>query len=99
MDPQRYREVVSYDADERFERFQTEVVAGLTEIAAGNRGRKVAVACHGGVINVWTAHVIGLPPRLFFNPFYTSINRFLIAGTGEQSILSLNEQSHLHEHG
>ena len=99
MDPQRYREVVSYDADERFERFQTEVVAGLTEIAAGNRGRKVAVACHGGVINVWAAHVIGLPPRLFFNPFYTSINRFLIAGTGEQSVLSLNEQSHLHEHG
>ena len=99
MDPQRYREVVSYDADERVERFQTEVVDGLTEIAAGNRGRKVAVACHGGVINVWAAHVIGLPPRLFFNPFYTSINRFLIAGTGEQSVLSLNEQSHLHEHG
>ena len=97
-DPDRFRELANYADNARFYEFQTGVVDALTGVAADNRGRRVAVACHGGVINVWAAHVIGLAPRLFFNPFYTSINRFLIASTGEQSVLSLNDQSHLHEH-
>src|SRR5512146_3095291 len=45
--------------------FQSMVVAALEEIIGGNRGRRVAVFCHGGVINVWTAHVLGMQPRLF----------------------------------
>lgn len=98
-DPDRFRELANYAGDPRFDKFQGAVVDALTKVAADNQGRRVAVACHGGVINVWAAHVVGLSPRLFFNPFYTSINRFLVASTGEQSVLSLNDQSHLHDHG
>ena len=40
-------------------------------------GKTVAVTCHGGVVNVWAAHVLGLPSKMFFNPYYTrpSISR------------------------
>jgi probable phosphoglycerate mutase len=55
------------------------------------------VTCHGGVINIWTAHVIGMPPRFFFYPDYTSIHRYLCAGTGQKTVRVLNEAVHLGE--
>ena len=47
--------------------------------------------CHGGVVNVWAANVLGMPVRLFVNVDYASISRFMCASTGERNILSLNE--------
>jgi probable phosphoglycerate mutase len=55
----------------------------------------VAVFCHGGVINVWTAHVLGLAPRLFFEPGYTSVHRYMCARSGQRNVLALNERGHL----
>jgi len=75
--------------------FQKLVVAALEEIIAANQGRRVAVYCHGGVINVWTAHVLGMPPRLFFEPGYTSVHRYLCARSGERNVVALNERAHL----
>ena len=48
-------------------------------------------------MNAWAAHVLGLEPTLFFQPAYTSVSRFLAAGSGERSVLSLNETAHLRE--
>jgi probable phosphoglycerate mutase len=59
----------------------------------------VAVFCHGGVINAWAAHVLKMPPRLFFNPTYASVSRFSCARTGQRSIITLNEHTHLAELG
>lgn len=75
--------------------FQKMVVAALEEIIAGHPGQKVAVFCHGGVINVWTAHVLGMEPRLFFEPGYTSIHRYMCARSGQRNVVSLNERAHL----
>ncbi len=77
------------------EQFNRGVLEGIEEIIRVNPGKRVAVVCHGGVINAWTAHVLGLEFRLFFGPGYTSINRFLAAGSGERSLESLNETAHL----
>ena len=55
----------------------------------------MAVFCHGGVINVWAAHVLGMKPRVFFEADYTSINRFICARSGQRSVVSLNERAHL----
>ncbi len=77
--------------------FRDEVVAGIEEIIAAHPGQRVAVFCHGGVINVWTAHVLGLAPRLFFQPGYTSLNRYACSRRGERGVVSLNEQPHLAE--
>lgn len=85
-----------YEDENAFMRFAGIAVSTLEQIIAENRGKKVAVVCHGGVINVWSAHVIGMAPRLFFNPNYTSINRYMAAGSGERSIITLNQDVHLH---
>lgn len=81
--------------DINFPLFCESVITTLNEIVSNHRGETVAVVCHGGVINVWTAHVIGLDPRMFFNPNYTSINRFMGASSGERSIITINEHTHL----
>jgi probable phosphoglycerate mutase len=77
--------------------FQKTAVAALEAIVGDNGGRRVAVFCHGGVINVWTAHVLGMAPRLFFEPSYASVHRYLCAGTGERNLVSLNDTSHLQD--
>lgn len=75
--------------------FQTTVVAAMEEIIAAHPGQRVAVFCHGGVINVWAAHVLGMEPRVFFEAEYTSVNRFLCARSGQRAVVSLNERAHL----
>lgn len=77
--------------------FSLTVVTALEEIVDSHPGKRVTVFCHGGVINVWTAHVLGMPPRLFFEPDYTSIHRFMCARSGQRNVLSLNERAHLRE--
>jgi len=77
--------------------FQHTVVAALEAIIGDNAGRRVGVFCHGGVINVWTAHVLGMTPRLFFEPDYTSLHRYLCASSGERNLVSLNETAHLRQ--
>lgn len=77
--------------------FQAKVVDTLEGIIAANSGRTVAVFCHGGVINVWTAHVLEMKPRLFFEPVYTSVHRYLCARSGQRNIVSLNDTAHLRD--
>ena len=75
--------------------FQKAVVDTLEDVIATNPSRTIAVFCHGGVINVWTAHILGMAPRLFFEPGYASIHRYLCARSGQRNLVSLNERAHL----
>lgn len=77
--------------------FQATVVETLEGIVEANSGRRVVVFCHGGVINVWTAHVLGMAPRLFFEPDYTSVHRYMCARTGQRNVVCLNDRGHLRE--
>jgi probable phosphoglycerate mutase len=83
--------------DESEEAFRTRVVATMEDIIANHGGQRVAVVCHGGVINGYISHILGLDSfvRGFFYPNYTSINRIAAASTGERSIVTINETSHL----
>jgi probable phosphoglycerate mutase len=97
VDYPRWRALMErgYDNQVDFDEFCHRVITAMERIVQDNPGKKVAIVCHGGVINVWTSHVIGFAPRLFFNPDYTSINRFMAAGSGERSVISLNLATHL----
>lgn len=97
LDPERWLRLMKGDLDVDMGAFAETVISTLEEIVQSHRGHRVAVTCHGGVINVWTAHVIGFAPRMFFNPDYTSINRFQCASSGERSVITLNEAVHLRE--
>lgn len=96
-DYETWRQLVQggYEAMPNFAAFQVDVISALGEIAANHAGDRVLVVCHGGVINVWAGEVIGIGPRLFFEPGYTSINRFRVARSGQRSVVSLNELAHL----
>lgn len=86
----RWREV-----PEQPEHFQAVVVAAVERIVAAHPRQRVAVVCHGGVINAYAAHVLGIADPLFFLPRYTSISRVFAASTGERSVASLNETAHV----
>jgi probable phosphoglycerate mutase len=85
----------NYDIDPAT--FQAGVVAAIERVIAANPGKVVAVVCHGGVINAYLAHVLGIDKLLFFEPAYTSISRVVAARTGERSVASLNERAHLRD--
>ena len=98
-DYEQWKVLVSggYAAEVDFLAFRGEVVTGVEQIIADNPGRRVVVFCHGGVINAWAAHVLGMKPQLFVDVSYTSVNRFWAASSGERSLGSLNEAAHLRD--
>ena len=95
-DYEQWKVLVSggYAAEVDFLAFRGEVVTGVEQIIADNPGRRVVVFCHGGVINAWAAHVLGMKPQLFIDVSYTSVNRFWAASSGARSLASLNEAAH-----
>lgn len=82
------------EVPERPEHFHAMVVDAVEQIVAAHPGERVAVVCHGGVINVYTGHVLGLAEPLFFLPAYTSISRVFASRDGTRGIGSLNETAH-----
>jgi 2,3-bisphosphoglycerate-dependent phosphoglycerate mutase len=86
-----------WGADESEVDFRDRVVSSIEAIIAGHGGQRVAVVCHGGVINGYLSHILGLDTfaRGFFYPNYTSINRVAAASSGERSVVTVNETSHL----
>ena len=88
--------------ENRLEEYATEgaawrdsVIAAMGRIIAAHPGQRVAVVCHGGVVNVFAANVLDLERELFFEPEYTSITRVAASRQGVRSIASLNETAHL----
>jgi probable phosphoglycerate mutase len=81
--------------------FTLRAVPAIEAIVERHPGERVAVICHGGVINVYLAHVLGLAPgsSMFFYPNYTSISRVVAARDGRRTIVTVNETSHLRNTG
>ena len=82
------------------ELFRAAVVGAVERVIAANAGpRVVAVVCHGGVINNYVGHVLGIERPLWFEPRYTSITRIAASRSGIRSVVSLNETAHLRGSG
>jgi 2,3-bisphosphoglycerate-dependent phosphoglycerate mutase len=95
---ERYMKIMRGELDGEVdpETFREVVAVAVERIIEAHPGNTVAIVCHGGVINAWASHVLGLPDPLFFEPFYTSVNRFLASSRGHRSVVSLNDLGHLH---
>lgn len=95
----RWQEIVDGgyfgDGDLTPEAFQSTVVDAVEQIISDNAGGVAAVVCHGGVINAYLAHILGLDTLLFFEPTYTSINRVRASRRGHRMLVSANEAPHL----
>lgn len=84
------------ERDETNEEFHARVVGAVERLIDRHGGHRIAVVCHGGVINGYLSHILGLPPSNgFFYPNYTSIHRVAAARSGERSVVTVNETSHL----
>ncbi len=75
--------------------FKDGVVRAMEHIITANPGGSVAVVCHGGVINAYLAHILGIDRALWFEPKYTSIHRVLASRRGDRTLQALNETAHL----
>lgn len=95
----RWQEIVDGgyfgDGDLTPEQFQSTVVDAVEDVIARHAGATAAIVCHGGVINAYVAHVLGIDTLLFFEPGYTSISRIRASRRGHRMVVSLNETAHL----
>jgi probable phosphoglycerate mutase len=95
----RYHAVINGEWDNEQEtsaEFRSRVVDTIEELIDAHPGQRIAVVCHGGVINGYLGHVLGLSQRhAFFYPNYTSVHRVAAARGGTRSVVTINETSHL----
>ena len=98
-DRERWNELAtgSFGDTERTAQFIATVNAAVDEIVAAHRSQRVAVACHGGVVNAYLARCLGFDPDAFlkFDVDYTSVTRVFASSHGHRSVLSVNERTHL----
>ena len=88
-----------FNSDEIPEDFHNRVLTAIEDIIDKHKGETVVVTCHGGVINDYLSHILGISNSQFFYPNYTSIHRIAASSSGHRSILSINETSHLRGSG
>jgi broad specificity phosphatase PhoE len=82
---------------ETFSAFQRRVVDAVEELLAGHPGGDVWVVCHGGVINAYLGHVLGVTEQeMFFLPPNASINTVKVDGD-RRSLWFLADDTHYTE--
>jgi broad specificity phosphatase PhoE len=74
--------------------FRKRTVNAIEGILATHPGERVVVACHGGVINAYIGHIIGVTYDMFFRPAHASVS-IVLAGHGVRALRSLNDVHHL----
>ncbi len=99
LDRDQWRQAMKRFDNADYSAFRQTVKSAIGSIIANHRGQTVAVVCHGGVINAWTAETLGLERTMIFAPEYTSINRYRASSSGVHSIVTLNESAHLRSNG
>jgi probable phosphoglycerate mutase len=76
--------------------FRKRVIAAFERMIAAHSGQRVVAVCHGGVINQYLAHILGIRTQLgFFYPQYASIHRVIASREGLRTVATLNEIAHL----
>ena len=75
--------------------FRRRAVEAVERIVSAHAGARVAVVCHGGVINAYLCQLVGIPDIFWFHPDYTSVSRVESLPGGRVVIRSLNDVHHL----
>lgn len=75
--------------------FRKRTVNAVEMILAENEGKRVVIACHGGVINAYIGHIIGVDYDMFFRPAHASMHIVFAGENGVRALQSLNDVHHL----
>jgi probable phosphoglycerate mutase len=95
-DPEAYRErIKAYRHRPELAAVSDRVNQALSEWAARHAGERVVAFCHGSIVNVFAARILGLMENVFLDADYASGHRFMISRTGIRSVKSLNETGYL----
>jgi len=84
-----------YPFSEASAEFRKRTVNAIEGIVATNEAKRVVVACHGGVINAYLAHHLGIGYDMFFRPAHTAVNVVRAGHNGVRSLHSLGDVHHL----
>jgi broad specificity phosphatase PhoE len=74
--------------------FRKRAINAVETAIARHAAERIAIVCHGGVINAYVGHIIGSAYDMFFRPAHTSINT-IVAGEGRRVLRHLNDAHHL----
>jgi broad specificity phosphatase PhoE len=74
--------------------FRKRCVNAIEAVIAHHPAQRIAVACHGGVINAYIGHILGIEVDMWFRPGHTAVN-VVLAKDGIRSLRSLNDVHHL----
>lgn len=77
--------------------FRSRVTDKINELAARHRGESIAVVVHGGVINAFIAHALGMSRTMWMVTENTSIS-IVNVGTETSSVVTVNDCQHLYDH-
>jgi len=83
-----------YPASEPSLEFRRRAINAVEAVIARHPGERVAVVCHGGVINAYIGHVIGSKYDMFFRPAHTSVS-VVAAAEDRRALHALNDLRHL----
>jgi broad specificity phosphatase PhoE len=84
-----------YPLSESSAEFRKRSVNAIEGIAATHEGERVVIACHGGVINAYLAHHLGIAQDMFFRPAHTSVSVVRVGHHGVRALQSLGDVHHL----
>ena len=84
-----------YPFSEPSAEFRKRTVNAIEAIVATNQGKRVVVACHGGVINAFVGHHLGIREDMFFRPAHTAVNVVFAGHQGVRALQSLGDVHHL----
>ena len=81
---------------ESISKWRHSVLREVEQLIETHAGHRIAVVCHGGVINAYIASCLSLDENYFmkFDVDYTSVSRILASGKGHRSVKSINETTH-----
>jgi broad specificity phosphatase PhoE len=74
--------------------FKKRTINAIEMCIAHEAGHRIVIACHGGVINAYTGHIIGTRYDMFFRPAHASIS-IVAVGQGRRIVRLLNDTHHL----
>ncbi|HEY7280065.1 MAG TPA: histidine phosphatase family protein [Actinomycetota bacterium] len=85
---------------ESAQQLRARVVPAIDRMMAAHPDGDVVVVAHGGVVNAYTGHVLGVDHDMFFLPENSSITTFDLDGdAGSPSVRFLNDVLHLFQPG
>ena len=83
-----------YPYSESSAEFRGRITHAIEGIITDHAGGRVAVVCHGGVINAYVSYVIGSKFDILFRPAHASIS-IVASADGIHTLYTLNDVHHL----